>query len=109
MAGQLKAGLVTYEDKFAYSHHGTDPISGMLCNAFDLVRIHKFGIRDEDARPDTPVNRMPSFTAMSELASEDEEVKLTLGSERLNEAMDDFSDLEDDDIENPAIQKMGGL
>lgn len=98
--GSTVGGLVTYEDKFAYSHHGTDPISGMLCNAFDLVRIHKFGLRDEDARPDTPVNRMPSFTAMSELASEDEEVKLTLGSERLNEAMDDFSDLEEDDLEN---------
>ncbi|WP_333638542.1 virulence-associated E family protein [Tissierella praeacuta] len=91
--GSTVGGLVVYEDKFAYSHHGTDPTSGILCNAFDLVRIHKFGIRDEEAKEDTPVNRMPSFTAMSEFASSDDNVKLTLGSERLNEAMDDF-DLE---------------
>ncbi|WP_313758532.1 virulence-associated E family protein [Tissierella sp.] len=91
--GSTVGGLVVYEDKFAYSHHGTDPTSGILCNAFDLVRIHKFGIRDEEAKEGTPVNRMPSFTAMSEFASSDDNVKLTLGSERLNEAMDDF-DLE---------------
>ena len=95
--GSTVGGLVTYEDKFAYSHHGTDPISGMLCNAFDLVRIHKFGIIDEDAKPDTPANRIPSFTAMSELASDDPDVKMTLGAEKLEEAYDDFKDLEDDD------------
>ena len=97
--GSTVGGLVTYEDKFAYSHHGTDPISGMLCNAFDLVRIHKFGARDEDAKPDTPANRMPSFTAMSEFAAEDPEVKMTLGSERLEEAYEDFDiiDIEEDE------------
>jgi putative DNA primase/helicase len=93
--GSTVGGLVTYEDKFAYSHHGTDPVSGMLCNAFDLVRIHKFGIRDEDAKPDTPVNRLPSFTAMSEFASSDEQVKVTMGTESLNEAMEDFEDLDE--------------
>ena len=88
--GSTVGGLVVYEDKFAYSHHGTDPASGILCNAFDLVRIHKFGARDEEAKENTPVNRMPSFTAMSEFASNDDEVKIKLGTERLNEAMDDF-------------------
>ena len=35
-------GLVVYENgDFAYSHHATDH-SGRLCNAFDLVRLHKF-------------------------------------------------------------------
>ena len=91
--GSTVGGLVVYDDKFAYSHHGTDPISGMLCNAFDLVRIHKFGIRDEDAKDNTPVNRMPSFLAMSDLASSDDSVKVMLGTERLDEAMEDF-DLE---------------
>lgn len=28
---------------YAYSHHDTDPCSGMECNAYDLVRISKFG------------------------------------------------------------------
>ena len=47
--GSTAAGLVVYEDgKFAYSNHATDPVSGILCNAFDLVRIHKFGDLDED-------------------------------------------------------------
>jgi len=88
--GSTVGGLVIYEDKFAFSHHGTDPVSGMLCNAFDLVRIHKFGSRDDEAKEDTPINRMPSFLAMSELASEDEEVKMLLGKERLDEALEDF-------------------
>ncbi len=88
--GSTVGGLVTYEDKFAYSHHGTDPTSAILCNAFDLVRIHKFGIKDDDAKENTPINRMPSFTAMSELASEDEDVKTTLGTERLSEVLDEF-------------------
>ena len=41
--GSSSGGLVLYEEKFAFSYHGTDPISGQLVNAFDLVRIHKFG------------------------------------------------------------------
>ena len=31
-------GVVIYDDKFAYSHHATDPAGGKLLNAFDLVR-----------------------------------------------------------------------
>ncbi len=104
--GSTVGGLVTYEDKFAYSHHGTDPVSGLLCNAFDLVRIHKFGARDEDAKDSTPVNRLPSFTAMSEFASSDEAVKLTLGTERLNEAIEDF-DLEGvEEIDTEWVSKL---
>ena len=88
--GSTTGGLVVYEDKFAYSHHATDLISGILCNAFDLVRLHKFGYRDEEAKEDTPTNRLPSFIAMSEFAASDENVKTTLGTEKLNEAMEDF-------------------
>lgn len=40
LAGSTDGVLVIYENgEFAYSHHGTDPISSMLCNDFDLVRI----------------------------------------------------------------------
>jgi predicted P-loop ATPase len=46
--GSTASGLVTYDDRFAYSHHGTDPASGKLCNAFDLVRIHKYGYADTE-------------------------------------------------------------
>lgn len=88
--GSSVGGLVVYEDKFAYSHHGTDPSSGMLCNAFDLVRVHLYGGLDEDAKEDTPANRMPSYTKMVEVAQEDDAVKRQLGRERLQEVTDDF-------------------
>ena len=52
--GSTSAGLVVYDDKFAYSHHSTDPAGGKLCNAFDLVRLHKFGVLDADAAEGTP-------------------------------------------------------
>ena len=42
------AGVVVYDDLFVYSHHATDPCCGKLMNAFDVVRLHKFG--DKDAR-----------------------------------------------------------
>lgn len=97
--GSTVGGLVTYEDKFAYSHHGTDPVSGILCNAFDLVRIHKYGTRDEEAKEGTPVNRMPSFTAMSEFAASDDKVKELLGMEKLQDVMDEFEFTEAEDTE----------
>lgn len=88
--GSTAAGLIVYEDKFAYSHHGTDPTSGKLCNAFDLVRLHKFGLQDEDSRPDTAHNRLPSFLAMQEFAAKDPVVRKQIGVERLAEAKIDF-------------------
>lgn len=42
VGGSTTGGLVVYDDKFAYSHHATDPAGGQLCNAFDLVRLHLF-------------------------------------------------------------------
>lgn len=81
--GSTSKGVVIYEEgAFAYSFHGTDPAGGRLCNAFDLVRIHLFGELDAEADEDTPVNRLPSFKAMMELAQKDEQVQLTLGREQ---------------------------
>ncbi len=73
--GSTEGGLVIYDDKFAYSHHNTDPISGRLVNAFDLLRIHKFGAMDDDAKEGTPVGRLPSFRAMEEWVQSDNQVK----------------------------------
>lgn len=39
--GSVPGGLWVVNDNFAYSFHNTDPAGGRLCNAFDLVRIHK--------------------------------------------------------------------
>ena len=67
-----KAGLVVYDGLWAYSNHATDPAAvGHLLNAFDLVRIHRFGSLDAVADPGTPVNRLPSYQAMIEFASKD--------------------------------------
>lgn len=97
-AGSTAAGLVIYEDgKFAYSNHATDPTGGQLCNAFDLVRIHLFGDKDEGAKEGTPAAKMPSFLAMTEFARNDKAVKLRLFEEKTGEAVDDFAEI----IKNP--------
>lgn len=91
--GSVAGGLVCYEGKFAYSHHETDPASRQLCNAFDLVRIHLYGARDEGTRA-VDVTRKPSFAAMQELASRDRNVKLLMARERQQAVVDDFGDVE---------------
>lgn len=95
--GSTAAGLVIYDGKFAYSNHGTDPISGQLCNAFDLVRIHKYGELDLDSKEDTPVNRMPSWTKMMEMVGQDENTRVQIGMDKLESAMAEF----DDDFKAP--------
>jgi len=92
--GSTAAGLVVYDDKFAYSHHSTDPANGKLCNAFDLVRVHKFGLRDEEADIHTPTNKLPSYTAMMDLCGEDTETKKLAVIERIKAAEDDFEGVE---------------
>lgn len=67
--------------KFVYSHHAKDPAYLKLCNAFDLVRIHKFG--DDDVKK--------SFNAMCELAMQDDEVKRIAMEEKLSQAETDFN------------------
>ena len=94
--GSCAGGLVMYDNgKFVYSHHGTDPIGGKLVNSFDLVRIHKFGELDQDAEPGTPTVKLPSYLAMQEFCLADEAVKVTLGTEKLASAKDDFEVIED--------------
>jgi len=74
IGASTSGGLVVYDNKLAYSHHATDPCSGKLVNAFDLVRLHKFGDRDDAADEKTPPNRLPSYLAMCELAVADMEI-----------------------------------
>lgn len=88
--GSVAGGLVTYDGKFAYSHHETDPASMRLCNAFDLVRIHRFGILDEDSRVED-VTRLPSYIKMQEFVAADSRVRILLTEERRASASDDFA------------------
>lgn len=95
--GSTAAGVITYDNKFSYSHHGTDPASGVLCNAFDLVRLHKFKELDEEAKIDTPSNRLPSFKAMEEFATKDKRVikEIIQAKNTIIEEFDDESDWEE--------------
>lgn len=80
--GSAAGGLVIYDNgMFAYSHHGTDPISEKLVNAFDIVRIHKFGHLDSGTSSTTHINRRPSFVEMLSYAAKDTEVSLLLTTE----------------------------
>lgn len=88
--GSTSNGAVIYDNgAFLFSHHSTDPCSGRLVNAFDLVRIHKFGSLDDKAVPGTPVSRLPSYTAMRDYAAGLPDVHIEASS-----AAADFAGLE---------------
>lgn len=84
------AGVVVYDDVFVYSHHATDPCCGKLMNAFDVVRLHKFGHLDAKADENTAVGKLPSFKAMQDFVSKNDKVRETLARERQEEAVRDF-------------------
>lgn len=88
--GSTAAGLIVYDDKFAYSHHGTDPAGGRLCNAFDLVRIHKFGHLDTGKEKEDKDKK--SFKAMEKFASKDSTTKKHIAEEKFAEAKFEFAE-----------------
>lgn len=94
--GTTAAGLVIYEDLFAYSHHGTDPAGGRLCNAFDLVRIHKFGHLDGSNRQSKAESELKSFKEMELFASNDKRVKRVIAEESFERAKQEFGLSEED-------------
>lgn len=91
--GTTACGLIVYDDKFAYSHHGTDPCNGRLCNAFDIVRIHKFRHLDNG-------DDRESFKAMEEFARLDTNVKKTIAQELIDSSRYDFADTDSDKDDN---------
>lgn len=110
--GSSFGGLVIYENgDFAYSHHGTDPISGNLVNSFDLVRIHLFGEQDTDAW-DKPTDRKPSYNSMIEFANSDPDVRREIIKANIKEF--DFAAYGEDDENGDwkdqlEVDKKGGL
>lgn len=91
LRGSTTGGAIIYgEGKFLYSHHASDPCCGRLVNAFDLVRLHKFGDLDDEVDPKTPTNRLPSYHVMGELAANDADVAKKLAEERVKSAIEDF-------------------
>ena len=88
------AGVHEVTPDLVYSHHAGDPAYGQTLSAFDLVRVHLYGILDEDAKPGTPVNKLPSTTAALErLANDPKVVGEIVG--------DDFTDIPDADPDDP--------
>ena len=81
------AGVEIKEDKFVYSHHAKDPAYLKLCNAFDIVRIHRFGDMDDKA----------SYKAMCELAMRQDDVKMLAASEKIADAQTEFTSDNDTD------------
>lgn len=103
------AGVVIYDDKFAYSHHATDPACGLLCNSFDIIHVHKDGSLDDKAKVDTAPTKLPSFKAMVDFAIKDEKVKLQLAKERELQAADDFEETDVNWQAKLELDKNGGI
>lgn len=97
--GSSEGGLVIYDHQFAYSNHATDPANnGHDNNAFDLVRIHRFGNLDAGSHK-TGAN-LPSFRAMCDFALEDTRVRGIIDAARARELQNDFADLDFSDDED---------
>ena len=111
-------GAVLYDGGlFLYSHHGSDPYSDRLLNAWDLVRLHKFGHEDEDESSYERVVDMPSYKSMVELSKRDPRVKKTLAMENFSAATELMGSVEDktepedivEDLVGPAEPAPGKL
>lgn len=99
-SGTSTPGAIVFDDGlFLYSFHNHDPAGGKNVNAFDLVRLNKFGHLDEEIETaETDITKLPSYKAMIAFAKEDEGVKHELASEQ-REVLSHFED-ESDEPEN---------
>lgn len=68
IGGESRNGLNILGHQYAFSFHGSDPAQGRLLNAFDIVRIHKFGKLDQENEQYVYDNygKVSSFGAMSD-------------------------------------------
>ena len=111
--GTSANGAVVYGDgRFIYSHHSHDPISGRLCNAWDMVRLQLFGDRDIAMPENTKPSNLPSFKAMSELALARTEVNAELvranyDAEAMFGAAEDESEASGDSVSSDAAEESG--
>jgi len=99
IASNSIAGVEIKDEKFVYSHHAKDPAYLKLCNAFDIVRVHKFGDLDDKA----------SFRAMCDFAMRQDEVKIVAANERLSEAEKDFAESVDDEWKKRLQRNKNGV
>ncbi len=93
LGGTTSNGAIAYDDLWLYSHHGTDVAHMRLVNAFDLVRLHRFGELDAKAAPDTSPSKMPSFVAMADFANKFDNVRVDVLKGRMREYDNAFEDI----------------
>lgn len=92
--GTTIGGAVVYDnDTHIFSNHSTDPAGGRECNAFDMVRIHRFGHLDAGSRART-VTELPSFKEMTVLARGQEAVRQDMARESWERANNAFADIQ---------------
>jgi P4 family phage/plasmid primase-like protien len=94
LGGSSAEGAVVYDDwTQLYSNHESDPAYGYSRNAFDLVRIHRFGELDSMHNPDSPAEQHPSFQAMTQMIQADERVLAEIDD--AIDAAEEFVDVSD--------------
>lgn len=92
--GSSRNGVAIFDDKLLYSFHDTDPAGMMMLNAYDLVRIHKFGDRDKADKDYADQNRRPSNVSMVSLCRADKAVSDALRVEKAQAMATGISDEE---------------
>ena len=95
-----------YDDKYAFSHHATDPAGGKLCKRLRsgaLASVHAG--RHGPGRLPRGRRRIASIRRMQEYAARDEATRRTLAEERRVQAVQEFGDL--DALEAQPAQAQG--
>lgn len=107
VGGTSADGLEIYpEQDLAFSHQDSDPISdGRTYNAFDIVRVHKFGHLDIDWAEGTKAPP-PSVVAMETWAAKLPEIKKLLADERKAEFEEFQSEIDSDDMDEDWADKL---
>ena len=94
--GSTTGGAIVYDDdRYLCSHHATDPVGDRGVSAFDMVRIHLYGSEDDRAAPGSPINRLPSYARMTELAMSLPDVRSTVWRQQEEQTRQDFQLPED--------------
>jgi predicted P-loop ATPase len=94
VGSETAAGAIVYGDgKWLYSNHHHDPACSVLCNAWDLVRIHLFGDQDEVDQSDVDdISKLKSQKAMEEYVQEMPDVAEEAMFHSLAEAVSAFDE-----------------
>jgi putative DNA primase/helicase len=108
LLGHSQNGVVLYnDDTLCYSHHGSDPAADRTLNAFDLVRIHKFGEEDDDMK--AAPNARKSYKDMVAFCKGQPAYKRQMGLDKYDMAamLDDVDD--NDWVEGETVEDLLGF